>query len=242
MPRSRRLHVLLFGAAAVLLGGYETWSVFVRESPAVTIQGYHRKAAEEFGQGKRISQAFRMTASGLSAIDVQFSTDRPLTLMIRCELSEIVEPGSPREQLVSRQFVTLKRVSGVEWRRISFPSVEMSDRRWYLLRLDFIGAVPPDDSPRLSANPVPDPSARVAVIVSTDNVFGGGALWVADNRQLGSLSLRAFTVRPTAYERFRADVAPSLPRPLHHTVLDVAIAFAYHAAMLTVLYALLIRR
>src|SRR5207247_2777387 len=120
--------------------------------------------------------------------------------------------------------------SGVEWRRISFPAEAMSDQGWFVLRLSLIGAVPPDVSRQLGAAPAPDPPARVGVIVSTDNVFGGGALWIADNRQLGSLSLRAFSLRPTAYERFRADGAPSLPRPLHNAVLDVAIALASPAA------------
>ena len=65
MPHRRRLNVQwLFAAATVLVAGFETWSVFGRETAAVTIQGYHRKTADEFGSGTRVSQAFRMTGGG----------------------------------------------------------------------------------------------------------------------------------------------------------------------------------
>jgi hypothetical protein len=238
MPH-RRLNVQwLFAAATVLVAGFETWSVFVGETAAVTIQGYHRKTADEFGSGTRISQAFRMTGGGLSAVDVQFSTDRPLDLMIRCELAENDEPGSLNGRVISSQVATLKHVSGMEWRRISFPPVEESDQRWYVLRLDLIGAVSRDDYPRRPGDASSQP--RVAVIVSRENVYGGGALWIADRRQLGSLFLRGFSHRRTAYERFRADLAPSLPRPLNNAILDVGIAIVYQAAMVAVIYALLI--
>ena len=241
MPHRRRLIRLMFGAAAVLVGGYETWSVFVRETPAVTIQGNHLKAADEFGEGVPISQTFGMSASGLSSVEVQFSTDRPLNLMIRCDLLESDGLGSTRERLVASQFTTLKQVSGVEWRRLSFATVETSLKRGYRLQLDLVGAVAAnDDSAQRSGEAAPERRPRVAVMVSTDNVFGGGAMWIGDRRQLGSLSLRAFSRLRTAFERFRTDVAPSLPRELQSGLVEVAIAVGYQVALLTVLYALLV--
>jgi hypothetical protein len=153
--------------------------------------------------------------------------------MIGYDLLESDGPGSPRERLVSSQFITLKRVSGVEWRRLSFPTVETSLRRGYLLRLDLVDVVAADDDLRAQ-------HPRVAVMVSTDNVFGGGAMWIGDRRQLGSLSLRAFSRLRTAFERFRVDVAPSLPRQLQSGLVEVVIAVGYQVALLTVLYALLV--
>lgn len=236
----RRTGRLLFVAAAVVLAAYEAWSVFVRETPAVTIEGFHRKAADEFGEGVQVSQAFRMTANGLDAVDVQFSTDQPLTLMVRCDLAEISEPRNESERLSSTQFITFKQVSGVEWRRISFPTVEeTSDKRWYLLRLNLISAVAPGGSAARPASPSAVEKPRVGPIISTDNVFGGGSMWIADRRQLGSLSLRAFTRRRTAYARFRADVVPTLPRALQNPVVHLGLAGGYQAAMLAVVYALL---
>jgi hypothetical protein len=235
----RRLRSILV-SAAIVLGAYQMWAAFFRETPAVTIQGYHRRSADEFGRGAIVSQAFNMEASGLAAAEVQFSTDRPLNLLLRCDLRPIDEPNAERTAPAVTQFVTVKRVSGVEWRRLSFVGEEGSGPRWYLLRLELIGAAPADDASPMPVKPSAEQRDRVGVIVSIDNVYGGGAMWIDDRRQIGSLSLRAFSHRRTAFERFRVDVAPSLPSQLRSGVVEVAIAAAYQVALLTVLYALLV--
>jgi hypothetical protein len=234
---------LVFVGAVLILGIYEVWSVFVGETPDVSIQGFHLKAADEFGEGVQVSQAFQMGANGLSAIDVQFSTDQPLTLLVRYEVSEIRPPGTFEEIRdairTTSGSVTLKRVSGVEWRRISFSSMEGSDKRWFVIRLALIDAVPVDGI-QLRSRAAPDRlQPPVGLMISRDNVFGGGALWISDRRQLGSLSLRAFSHRRTAYQRFRADLAPTLPPILRSAAVELTIAVAYQWALLTVLYAVL---
>jgi hypothetical protein len=243
VPSDRRLRLVLT-AAAIVLGAYQIGAAFFRETPAVAIQGFHRKSADEFGRGVAISQAFEFQASGFAAVEVQFSTDRPLNLLLRAELTPIDEPNAARSAPAVSQFVTIKRVSGVEWRRIAFPSEETAGMRWYLLRLELIGAAPADDpSPMPLKSPADRPdllSGRVGVIVSIDNVYGGGAMWIDDRRQIGSLSLRAFSHWRTAFERFRVDVAPKLPRALQSVAVEIAIAAAYQLALLTVLYALLV--
>jgi hypothetical protein len=240
MPSDRRLRGVLF-AAAIALGLYQAWTTFVRETPAVTIQGFHRKSADEFGRGVAISQAFQFNASGFAAAEVQFSTDRPLNLLLRCDLTPIDEPNAPRSAPTVTHFVTIKGVSGVEWRRLSFPGEETAGMRWYLLRLALVGVTPADEADRPPVTPsAADAADRVGVIVSIDNVYGGGAMWIDDRRQIGSLSLRAFSRWRTAFQRFRADVAPSLPRVLRSAAVEVAIGLAYPLALLTVLYALLV--
>jgi hypothetical protein len=239
MPSDRRLRLVLL-AAAIVVGAYQFWAAFFHETPAVSIQGYHRKSADEFGRGAIIAQAFHMEASGFAAADVQFSTDRPVNLLLRCDLTPIDEPNAERTAPAVTRFVTIKRVSGVEWRRLSFVGQEGSGLRWYLLRLELIGAAPADDASPMPVKPSAEQRDRVGVIVSIDNVYGGGAMWIDDRRQIGSLSLRAFSHRRTAFERFRVDVAPSLPRALQSVVVEVALVAAYQLALLTVLYALLV--
>ena len=178
--------------------------------------------------------------SGFAAVDVQFSTDRPLNLLLRTELTPIDEPNAKRSAPAVIRFVTIKRLSGVEWRRIAFPGEETAGMRWYLLRLELIDAVPTDEPGPSPAKPPADRQDRVGMIVSIDNVFGGGAMWIGEQRQLGSLSLRAFSHWRTAYQRFRIDVAPTLPRALQSGLVEIAIAAAYQVALLVVLYALLI--
>ena len=238
MPSDRRLRVVLL-ATAVVLGAYQMWAAFLHETPAVSIQGYHRKSADEFGRGAIITQAFQMEASGFVAADVQFSTDRPLNLLLRCDLRPIDDPTAERTAPAVTQFVTIKRVSGAEWRRLSFPGEEDAGLRWYLLRLELIGAAPADGGP-LPVTSSAGGRDRVGVIVSTDNVYGGGAMWIDDRRQIGSLSLRAFSRWRTAFERFRVDVAPKLPRGLQSVSVEIALAAAYQLALLIVLYALLV--
>jgi hypothetical protein len=242
MPDRRRGFRLCFVAACLLLVTYETWAFFVGETPALTIQGYHLKSADDFGQGAGVSQLFAMNGDGLSAMAVQFSTDRPLTLLLRCELAEIAPPGSPGESPYAfgstSLFVTIKNVSGVEWRRIRFPTVEASNKRWYVLRLALVKAVPADAIADTTPA-TPDPLPRVGLMVSRENVFGGGALWISDRRQLGSLSIRAFTQRRTAYARFRADLTPVLPPLLRNAGIQLALFVGYQAALLIVVYVLL---
>jgi len=243
MSSNVRRYRLLFVTAALVVGIYEIWSVFVAETAAVSIQGYHRKAADDFGEGVQISQAFQMNANSLSAIDVQFSTDQPLTLLVRYEVAEIRPPGTYEEtrQAIrgSSGYLTVKQLSGVEWRRISFPLLEGSDKRWFALRLALIDAIAADEAhPKLSGAR-PDRRPRVGLMISRDNVFGGGALWIADRRQLGSMSLRAFSHRRTAYERFRADLAPTLPPIVRNAAVELLMAFAYAGALVIVVYALL---
>jgi hypothetical protein len=226
----------LLVAAASAVGLYDTSAIFIRETPAVAISGQHRIAADEFGRGARVTQLFRMTAGALSAIEVGFATDRPLTVFVHAVVSETDEFGE-HGRVVSDKMLTFKNVSGVSWRRLRVARLGDSYSRWYTLTLQL------DDASVVGAILRRESGAerpRVALVMSRDNVFGGGALWIGDRRQIGSLSMRAFSDRRTAFQRFRADVAPSLPLVLQSAAAEVAIVILYHAALLIVVCALLI--
>jgi hypothetical protein len=79
-------------------------------------------------------------------------------------------------------------------------------------------------------------------MVSTDNVTGGGELWIGNQRHPGSLSIRAHTAHNTAFDRFRVDVDPTLPRILRNRALQLAVAIGYQAALLTLVFGLLAGR
>ena len=230
---------LLFIAACAVLGLYEAWIVFVRETPAVTIQGRHVRAADEFGQGERIAQGFEMIGNGFTAVDVQLATEGTATVLIACELSRI-DPSRPDAPITERVWsVPLKRISGVQWRRLVFPALEHSNARIYVLQLRLIGVIEGEQTLAASMRvPSRERPLPIAIVVSRENILGGGSLWIGDQRQLGSLSLRAFTHRRTAYERFRADVAPTLPAALRNPAVELAIAIAYQWALLMILRAL----
>src|SRR6266508_4043025 len=99
MLRSARVQNLVLAAVCAVLGIYEAWIVFVRETPAVAIQGRHVRPAYEFGEGARVSQVFEMVGNGLTALDVQFVADRMATLLVSCELLRI--NSSPLDQPVT---------------------------------------------------------------------------------------------------------------------------------------------
>ena len=235
--RSRRLLV----AACVVLAGYEIWTFFVRESAAVAIEGSHRRLIDEFGRGAQISQSFQMIGNGLRAIDVQLAADRPATVLIRCELSEITFPWSGPPIAPQTWFETIKHVSGADWRRISLPPLEPSNTRTFALRLQVIAAVRDgDDAVRDFRHPSADGRPQVAIVASKENLSGGGVLSISGQQRTGSLFLRAHTRSRTAYQRLRADVAPSLPPALRHPAVQIALAIAYQWALLTVVYALIV--
>jgi hypothetical protein len=238
MPRSPKRYRLAFGAVCVVLALYETWTFFLSDAPAVSIQGNHRRDVEAFGRGVPIAQSFLMVGNGLRNIDVRFDADTPATLLLRCELAQIAMPWTT-EPLVSREwFENVKRISGTEWRRLSFPAIEASNARSFVLRLQVIRAVAADGDPAARMR-LPADAPRVAILASKENIVGGGVMSVSDRPQNGSLFLRAYTANRTAYSRFRADVAPTLPGVLKNPVVELAILIAYQWALLRVVFSVL---
>ena len=240
MSRNVRLFRLLFVLGCGILAVCETWAIFFRETPAVVIEGHHLRLADEFWKGRPVSQTFQMFGNGLTAVAVQFSSDRPAAVLVQCELSQIY-PSPLRDTAPTRMWSSTRtRASVAEWRRIEFPPIDASNGRVYVLRLQLIAATPIDGPvPQPIREHAPESGPRVALVVSKDNVLGGGQLRIGDQRQVGSLSLRAFTRARTAYERFRADVAPALPPVMRDARVAVGLAMVYQWALLTVVFALL---
>lgn len=229
----------MFAAVCIVLAVYETWTFFVREAPAVSILGNHRRDVEAFGRGVPISQMFLMIGNGLRGIDVRLAADTPATLLIRCQLAQIAPSPGISEPLVSREwFENVKRVSGTEWRRLSFPAIGASNARLFVLRLQVIRAVVADGDPAARMR-LPADGPRIAIVASKDNVVGGGMLSISERPQNGSLFLRAFTTTRTAYSRFRADVAPTLPGVLKSPIVELAVLIGYQWALLTVVFSVL---
>jgi len=237
----------------LVLWAVEAWYVFVRETPAVSIEGQNRRVVDEFGRGEPVLQSLN-ARNGLTAFEIRVSAAAPTTLFVACELLDVHQgaPGDPPTQfgdetrIINRAawMVTLGRVSGIEWRRIAIPKFDEPADAAYVIRLRLIDAIPAaDTAPRPhAAGLFPDGFPGVALIASKDNVLGGGAMWIAERRQIGSVSLHVFTDQQTAYARFRAQIAPKLPRPLGHPVVVAAIVALYQGALATVAYGLLASR
>jgi hypothetical protein len=223
----------------VCLGLVELWDVFVRKTPALAIVGQHLHAAEAFGDGTPITQSFGMPANGLTAFELRVSAAQPATMLVRCEL--LRQHTMRPEPVVERQWLaTIKRVTGVEWRRVTFPAI--ADSRGgdpFTLRLQLLAAAPADEPTGSLEQLRLNPQLKIGVMVSSDNVLGGGALYIGDRRQLGSLALRAYTQRSTAYERFRGEIVPTLPGVFKETSVTISLLAAYQIALATVLYAVL---
>jgi hypothetical protein len=237
MPRSMPLRFAIV-AACISLAIFEAWWVFVRPTPALTIAGSHPTEVIEFHAGTRISQTFQMVGSNLDAIAVRFSTDEPVTFLVQCELTPITTASAqddPAEPY--RWSTTVKRVSGTEWRRLEFPAIASSHRQTYVFRMELIAAARVEDGvPRpIGKSPWP----KVTVIASGDNVIGGGSFHIGSDRQVGSLSMRAFTRSRTAYAQYQTDVAPTLPALVRNGVVAVALAVVYQWALLTLAFRLL---
>jgi hypothetical protein len=213
----------------------------VREHPAVSIQGDQGLLSDEFGTGVPITQTFQMKGGGLTAIDVSFRADEPVDLLLSCELSrmDVTRPGA--EISLHAWPITLKRVSGTEWRRLTFPPIALSNGETYVLRLRLVDAVSPGDRRLKRAHAgARTNQPRVAVTVSADNVSEGGSLWIGQTRQVGSLSIRAFTGTRTTYQQFSANVATTWPPVWRMLSVQIAIALVYQLALLALVYLVLI--
>lgn len=230
----------LFVCAGLALIAWEVAVEFLHETPVTTVQGEKPVAVDEFGAGALVSQTFLMPEAGLTAVDVRFSTDQPVTLLLRCELSRVDGLPSGAEIRIYEWSTTLKRVSGNEWRSITFPPIAASGRHEFAFRLQLVDVASAGDRTQKSANAsVALHRYKVALAASADKAGGGGEFWIGDRRQTGSLSIRAFNGPRTAYQGFLVHVAPMLPAPLVEPVVLV-VMLVYQWALLTLVYAVLI--
>jgi hypothetical protein len=237
----------LFVCAVVLLIGYEAYALhqFVSElRPSVEIQGEGQLLIEDFGNGVPVEQVFTMRAAGLSGVSVLLAADRPISLRAQCELRQVHEEVSGAETLLYRWTTDLGRVSGTEWHRIDFPPLPGSDRRLYAFRVQVEKpAAIEANSERNSGGPTTGggPSRlKVAIAASAARVPGAGRFLVGADPWDGSLFLRAHAEGETAYDQFQRTIDTRLPRPLRSRLVQAGLVIAYHWALLTYAYAMLI--
>lgn len=235
-PRASRVLFLCICAALVGYEGYRFSGTTTPDAPTVLIQGEQPILMPQFGDGAQLTQAFGMTADGLRAVSVQLTSDRNTTLQVSCELQQTFEdlPGKFAE--IYSWTTTLHDVSGTQWRRFDFPPVAASAGRFYAFRMRVLESEP------LQRKGTVLPAAErphVAIAGFSDNVRRGGILWVADSRQVGSLYFQAHGDGETAYERFRMNVEPRLPRPLRNQATQLVLVLMLHWALLTTCHAML---
>jgi hypothetical protein len=243
---------VVFLWACVLLAAFEVWAVFVRRAPAVAIEGQHPRVVQLTANGPAVLQMFEMTAGGITAIDLRVSTDQPATVLLRCRLSDVTEttPGIEEPMLLRHRsaaptqvttswFVTMKHVSGTEWRRVAVPDGRAFVPGIYELWLQLVDVHVDrrDRNPASAGSPV-----RAGLVASVDNVLGGGSLWIGDQRQLGSLSIRVYSQARNAFAQFRADTASDLSGVLASAAVMIGIAVVYQASLVAVVYMLTIGR
>ena len=235
-PRASRVLFLCICAALVGYEGYRFYGTTASDAPTVLIQGEQPILMPQFGDGAQLTQAFGMTADGLRAVSVQLTSDRHATLQVSCELQQTFEDMPGKFAEIYSWTTTLRDVSGTQWRRFDFPPVAASAGRFYAFRIRVLESEP------LQGKGTALPAAErphVAIAGFSDNVRRGGILWVADARQVGSLYFQAHGNGETAYERFRMNVEPRLPRPLRNQATQLVLVLILHWALLTTCHAML---
>jgi O-antigen ligase/polysaccharide polymerase Wzy-like membrane protein len=218
---------------------YAGWIVF-REMPAVAIQGRQVRLADDFGKRVPLTQTFQMIGPDLSAIDVRLAADPPATVLVRCDVS-VIESEKSEPSAPPRTFwLTVRNVADPQWHRLALPALATAKVATFVVRLRLAARTPADGPASTARSSAPDGAPRVAIAVSDDNVLGGGQLYIDDKRQLGSLSMRAYTSAPTAWVRLRNTLDPALPPGLGNRAVFVAVMIVgYQLAFVAVMYTLL---
>jgi len=106
-----------------------------------------------------------------------------------------------------------------------------SHNRWYTLELVLADVDP---------GPSSDLPPAVSVVASHDNPDRGGVLWVANQRQGGSLVMRANWQGKSLFRRYQTEVEPQLPSALQTPLARWLLVLALHWAVLFLAYTLVV--
>ena len=206
----------------------EAWAVMIDRDGTFKIEGERPRVMREFGEGQSVRQAFLMQGAGLHQVRVMISSPRQQEFPVDWTLWRGLpdEPATFTPAFQSKQTLSLR--PGRHWVTLSFPRDSLSNDRWYTIE---ITAASRDAS--LST------SEPVAMFATHDNPERGGALWLNNVRQPGSLNIRADRQGRTLYRRFEVEALPHLPRVFANPVVQGVVVIAFHWAFWTVSFALL---
>lgn len=204
----------------------EAWVLLVDRDTTFGIQGDVPRLITQFGEGRTVRQAFLMRGAGLHQVQVLISSARKQELPIDWTLWRGLpdEPATFTVAFQSTQRMPLR--AGRQWITFSFPRDGVSNDRWYTIEI----TAKPDAGMQASE--------PVAIHASHDNPERGGALWINDVRQPGSLTIRADGRGRTLYGRFQLEAAPHLPGALASPVVQLIVVISLHWAFWTVAVAL----
>ena len=216
---------------AVCLGA-EIYLVFMKGSSQFRIEGTDAYEVAEFGSGRPVSHAFLMRGDGLNAVSLYFSSGTGSVVTVQWTLWRGLR-DLPQE--MTRAFEGTDRLElrpGRQWKTFPFTRDASSRDRWYTFEVRLLEA----DNVAVRS----DAGARQVVLVaSRDNPERGGILWIGDDRQPGSLFIRAERQGRTPYRRFVAEIEPNLPRALRIPAVQWAIAITFHWAIFVVALAII---
>lgn len=219
-------------AGVVALLGIEAFVVLVDQTSTFRTQGQSPYAISEFAEGKVVSHAFLMRGDGLHAVRVKLTSSDATRARLGWRLFA-GQPDQPSELFLAFEGVaSLDLRPGPQWQALSFTRNGSSNNRWFTLELQLLDTVA--DTSRPGSLPL-----RVELIATHDNPERGGALWVNNVRQTGSLLLDADTIGRTAYRRFKLEAEPHLPAPFRSGLAQVLAVLAFHCAFLVFAWAAL---
>ena len=216
----------IFGLVCAVAIAFEVYLVFVYRGGAFRIEGERAYDVIEFTDGATVSQAFLMRGDGLQAVRVRFSSDAAASVKLQWTLwrGYADHPSDMTRAFEGVQALDLR--PGRQWKSLTFTRDGSSNDRWYTIQLVLL-------------EHQPDRAHRVAVVASSDNPERGGALWVNDRRQTGSLFMQAERRDRTLYRRFLAEVGPNLPPVFRIRTVQRVVFGAFHWALIVFAYAVI---
>lgn len=224
----------LGAAAALIVTGFiwETLTLFVPSSP-IRAAGRQLMVVDEFPSGISVGQTFRASADAIDWVRLQFSSDQPAEVQLRCWLSTASNNAvAPWAEIVNWT-TSVRLPAGRSWHQFDFPPVLRSEKKIYEFRIRILAARSDGTG---AAQPL------VALVGSRDSSLVEGNLVAGSDPRLSQDLLFQAGFSDDLFSDLRRDIITHLPRWLRNSIVQLVILGVYNLAFVIFVGALLLER
>ena len=233
LRRHRLRRRVAFGLLFLVAVAWEINTLFV---PGTRVRAAGRMTFDvtDFADGAPVGQTFRMSSDGLQSVDLQFSVDRPTSLLLQCQLLTWNDYAQDHWAIVYKWTTTVELAAGRRSSRFSFTPVAQSMGQVFQFRVQQL------EARALQVN-AGGARPRVIVIGSLDDALTDGNL-VLGRAQLvdRDLLFQAYGA-DSAIDVFRLRNNLALPKPLRGRMVQIALLATYTLALAVFAYYMLVQ-
>ena len=212
------------------------WEVNLLFVPATRVRAAGRMPFDitNLADGAPVGQTFRMLSDGLQSVDLQFSVDRPTSLLLRCRLLVGRDYSQDGWAVVYQWTQTVELAAGRQWRRFSFAPVSESRTQVYQFQVQQI------EARAVQAN-AGGARPRVSVIGSVDDALKDGNIVVGRFQWVDRDLLFQAYGADSAIDVFRLRNNLALPKPLRNRRVQITLLATYTLALAVFAFYMLVQ-